>query len=57
MDNIELAINKYKIQCCDALAHNPTKLEKRIRYLLQVGEKFGASKEIKKYEKIVLRKL
>lgn len=56
INNIELATMKYKVQCCDALAHNPTKLEKRIKYLLQIGEKLNNLKEIKEYEKIILKK-
>ena len=32
-DNYGLSLLKYKIQYCDALAHHPDKLEKRIAYL------------------------
>lgn len=35
-DNYELCVKRYKIQVCDALAHNPKKLEKRIKYLKKV---------------------
>lgn len=38
-EKLELSITRFKIQCCDALAHNPKKLEKRINYLLLVYEK------------------
>lgn len=33
LDNFELQEKRYKIQTCDALAHNPQKLEKRQQYL------------------------
>jgi len=48
MDNYELSLMKFKIQCCDALAHNPLKLEKRIKYLLYINEKINNEK-CKKY--------
>ena len=32
-DSYEMCLTLYKIQKCDALAHNPYKLEKRIEYL------------------------
>lgn len=35
--NYELALKRYKIQECDALAHHPDKLEKRIKYLKKVN--------------------
>lgn len=41
----EIAIMKYKIQICDALAHNPNKLEKRIKYLLDINEKLSIEEE------------
>lgn len=44
-DNKKLAITKFKIQCCDTLAHNPLKLEKRIAYLLAVNEKLNSEEE------------
>ena len=40
-ENLELSIVRFKIQCCDALAHHPAKLEKRINYLLSVYEKIN----------------
>ena len=40
-ENLELSIVRFKIQCCDALAHHPSKLEKRINYLLSVYEKIN----------------
>ena len=33
LDNYDLSYKKYIVQKCDALAHNPTKLEKRKKYL------------------------
>jgi tRNA nucleotidyltransferase (CCA-adding enzyme) len=35
----ELSLKRYEIQRCDALAHHPDKLEKRIKYLNEVKEK------------------
>ena len=37
--NPELSLKRYEIQKCDALAHHPDKLEKRINYLNQIKEK------------------
>ena len=34
--NYTLAYKRYKIQICDALAHHPLKLEKRIKYLEKI---------------------
>ncbi len=39
--NRELMLKRYYVQYCDALAHNPTKLEKRIKYLKSIQEIFG----------------
>ena len=36
---LELSLKRYEIQRCDALAHHPDKLEKRIKYLNEVKEK------------------
>ena len=38
-NNNDLSIELYKIQYCDALAHNPEKLEKRKKYLCDMKEK------------------
>ena len=38
--NYELEYKRYEIQICDALAHNPEKLEKRIKYLFKTKEMF-----------------
>lgn len=44
--NYNLAYKQYLIQYCDALAHNPQKLEKRIKYLDKT------KKLLKKYQEI-----
>lgn len=49
----ELTIIKFKIQCCDALAHNPLKLEKRISYLLAMNEKLNNELEQDKCRKLI----
>lgn len=49
--NKELAIKKFKVQICDALAHNPTKLEKRIAYLNYINKKLNNEQE--KYETLI----
>lgn len=46
--NNELARIKFKIQCCDALAHNPLKLEKRLNYLLTINKKINNEEEQQK---------
>lgn len=38
-NNYELCVKQYKIQYCDALAHNPEKLEKRNEYLIRIKNK------------------
>lgn len=38
--NYELSLKRYLIQYCDALAHHPEKLEKRIKYLKETLEIF-----------------
>lgn len=35
-NDYELSVKRYKIQVCDALAHNPEKLQKRVKYLKKV---------------------
>jgi len=52
-NDIELALIKFKIQCCDALAHNPSKLEKRIKYLLDINEKINFENEKDKCKKLI----
>ena len=49
----ELTILKFKIQCCDALAHNPLKLEKRISYLLNINEIINDKEESIKCKKLI----
>ena len=38
-DNYELCLKLFEIQRCDSLAHNPNKLEKRIKYLDEIIKK------------------
>lgn len=45
-----LADKRFKIQYCDALAHHPDKLEKRILYLLEMNAKINCGKEKEEYE-------
>ena len=40
-NNYDLTVKRYNIQKCDALAHNPEKLEKRINYLKDIANKLG----------------
>lgn len=47
--DIEYCKKKFKVQFCDALAHNPLKLEKIITYLLEVNEKINTNEEEKAY--------
>ena len=41
LKNKELMFKRYKVQYCDALAHHPEKLEKRIEYLNDIREKLN----------------
>lgn len=50
-NNYEITLMKFKIQCCDALAHNPLKLEKRIKYLLYIYKKINTKDEKSKCKK------
>lgn len=50
-----LAKTLFKIQFCDAMAHNPEKLEKRKKYLLIINEKLNNEDE-KEYFKVLLDK-
>lgn len=53
INNRELTLMKFKTQYCDALAHNPLKLEKRIKYLLDINEKINSEKEKDKCKKLI----
>lgn len=44
--NVELCIKRFGVQFCDALAHNPTKLKKRIEYLVRLSKEIGVDKDI-----------
>lgn len=50
-NDLETTIIKFKIQCCDALAHHPLKLERRIKYLLYINDKINENDERNKYIK------
>lgn len=50
-----LVIVKFKIQCCDALAHNPLKLEKRIKYLIHINDKINNVQEKDKCKKLIAK--
>ena len=45
-DNLELSIKRYKIQVCDAIAHNPNKLDKRLKYLKKVRNNIKCIKKM-----------
>lgn len=45
-----LADKRFKIQFCDSLAHHPSTLEKRIKYLLEMNAKINGGKEKEEYE-------
>lgn len=52
--NIDLCLKRFGIQFCDALAHNPTKLKKRIEYLVKLSKELGLDKDtyyVKRLEK------
>lgn len=55
-ENINLAIKKFKIQCCDGLAHNPSKLTKRIAYLETMNERLNSNEEERESYKALLLK-
>ena len=48
-----LATKQFKIQFCDGLAHNPTMLEKRRKYLLVINERINDGKEKEKYQLLI----
>ena len=48
-NNYNICLKLYEIQRCDALAHHPLKLEKRINYLEKTREKI-LQKNINKYK-------
>lgn len=53
--NLNLAQNLFKIQFCDALAHHPEKLQKRIKYLESINRKVNFQ-ETKEYYSELLKK-
>ncbi len=44
--NYDLSLKKFKVQICDALAHNPLKLEKRIKYLERKSKEMGNEDDV-----------
>ena len=46
---------RFKIQFCDALVHNPSKLEKRISYLLNINDKVNDGEDKEKYSAILYK--
>ena len=50
-ENFDLVYKRFKIQFCDGLAHHPDKLEKRIKYLLEMNSKINKDEEKEDYEK------
>ena len=58
-NNYDLAYKRFKIQVCDALAHNPLKLEKRVAYLKDMAIELGINfkEKIIKNRKINLEDL
>ena len=40
LNNRDLAYKRYLVQQCDAYAHHPMKLDKRIKYLKRVRQYF-----------------
>lgn len=48
-----IALTRFKIQCCDALAHHPASLQKRIEYLLIINEKINEKEEKEVCKKLI----
>lgn len=44
-NNFDMVLKLYEIQRCDALAHHPDKLEKRIKYLDKINDKILIKKK------------
>ena len=53
LNNRNLTMKRFKIQCCDALAHNPQKLEKRIAYLNSISELLNTEEEKMAYKTLI----
>ena len=52
-NNRTLAQTLFEIQFCDAMAHNPGKLEKRTKYLLSINEKINTDLEREKMRLLI----
>lgn len=44
--NRELCCKRFGVQFCDALAHNPSKLKKRVGYLVRLSNELGVDKDV-----------
>ena len=44
-DDIDLVRDKFMVQVCDALAHNPEKLDKRIEYINKINDKINSGED------------
>lgn len=44
-DDIDLVRDKFMVQVCDALAHNPEKLDKRIEYINNINDKINSGED------------
>lgn len=54
-NKLEFSRKKFKVQVCDALAYNPTKLDRRINYLLDVNEKLNCEDVKEKYKEFLFK--
>ena len=52
-NNYLLSYKLFQVQICDALAHNPLKLEKRINYLLSVNEMINDEDKKENYNYLI----
>lgn len=54
-NDIDLARDKFYVQVCDALAHNPECLDKRIEYLNKINDKINTGDEKDKIQQLILK--
>ena len=54
-NDIELARDKFYVQVCDALAHNPECLDKRIEYIRTINNKLNTGEEKDKIQELILK--
>ena len=50
-DNYEVCLDLFEIQRCDALAHHPDKLEKRLKYIDEIQKKLVLNKGVEPNER------